>query len=102
MPPSIQIHAVGREGLPPLAMPARFRTELPYYITVAGTPGVPPLGPGEYFVRLDDTRRILDDGCLTIVSPLDSAMRAEIELNEDHERWLEWMQTHSVEHIRVV
>lgn len=98
----VRVEAVGRDQVPPLSMPDRFRHELPYYITPAGSAGVPPLQAGEYFVKRDDARRILDDGCVEIVSPLDSAMRAEIELNEDHERWLEWMVQYDIEHIRIV
>ena len=34
-------------------------------------------------------------------SPLDAATKAEIELSEDHERWLEWMVEHQIQHIRL-
>jgi hypothetical protein len=35
------------------------------------------------------------------VSPLDSDSKAEIELTEEQEAWLEWMLTHEVQHVRV-
>jgi hypothetical protein len=95
----IRVTPVGRDEPAPLPMPDRFRHEVTYFMTPAGEPGVPHLGPGEYFVRLTDARKVLDDGCIELVSPLDSAMRAEVELSEDHERWLEWMIAHELEHI---
>lgn len=97
----VRVFAVGKPEIPELTMPDRFRHEVTYFITPAGEPGVPPLEPGTYFVRAVDARRIYDDGCVEIVSPLDSAMRAEIELSEDHERWLEWMLEHEIEQIRL-
>jgi hypothetical protein len=56
----------------------------------------------EYWVRREDAQRAFDDGVVTIVSPLDSASRTEIELSEDQERWLEWLLIHDVQHVRVV
>ncbi|MDX1970653.1 MAG: hypothetical protein SFV23_26015, partial [Planctomycetaceae bacterium] len=55
----------------------------------------------EYWIRRDDARRILDDGVITIVSPLDSASRTEIEITEDQERWLEWLARYDVQHVRL-
>lgn len=98
---AVRVVAVGKPEVPDLSMPDRFRHEVTYFMTPAGEPGVPPLEPGCYFVRGTDARRIYDDGCVEIVSPLDSAMRAEIELSEDHERWLEWLLEHQIELIRL-
>ena len=98
---SIVIRAVGRPELPPVAMPDRFRHDVSYFITPAGDPGVPPLAPGEYFIRQSDARRWLEDLVIEVVSPLDSATKAEVELTEDQEAWLEWLVAHEVEHIRI-
>jgi len=95
------IHAVGRPELPPLTMPDRFRTDIAYFITPAGEVGVPPLAPGEYWVRLEDARRWLDDGVLSLVSPLDSENRTEVELSDEQESWLRWMVANSVQQIRI-
>ena len=81
-------------------MPDRFRQEITFFMTSAGEPGVPNLGRGEYWIRLADAKSILDEGCLRIVSPLDSATRAEIELSEEQENWLEWMIANNIEHVR--
>ena len=97
----MRIHAVGRSELPPCEMPERFRTDIAYFMTPPGEPGVPHLGPGEYWVRLDDARRWLDDGVLSLVSPLDSLNSTEVELSEEQEAWLRWMVSNGVEHVRV-
>jgi hypothetical protein len=82
-------------------MPDRFRTEITFFITPAGESGVPPLGENEYWIRLSDARRWLDDLVVLVVSPLDPQAKAEIELTEDHEAWLQWMVEHEIEHVRL-
>ena len=74
----MRVHSVEQPDLPPLEMPARFRTEIAYFMTPAGEPGVPPLGPGEYWIRREDAIRWLDDGVVAVVSPLDAEAKAEI------------------------
>lgn len=93
--------AVGHPELPPLKMPQRFRHEVTYFMTPAGEHGVPPLAAGEYWIRLPDAQRCLEEGVISIVSPLDSETRAEIEISEEQEEWLEWMVKHRLEHIHV-
>lgn len=98
---AVQLHAVDRPELPPFRMPDRFRHEVTYFMTPAGQAGVPKLPPGEYWVRLADVRACLDEGVVRLVSPLDSASKAELELSEEQEAWLEWMVANGVEHIRL-
>lgn len=94
--------AVDRTDVPPCSMPERFRHDVTYFATPAGVQDAPgKLAEREYWIRSDDARRILDDGVITIVSPLDSASRTEIEITEDQERWLQWLQDHQVQHVRV-
>lgn len=97
----VLVEAVGRDDLPGLKMPTRFRHEVTYFMSVAGEPGVPALGPNEYFIRLTDAQRVLDEGVFRLVSPLDSANRAAIDLSEEQEIWLEWLTAHAIEHIRL-
>lgn len=97
----IQVVSLDHPQLAPLPMPDRFRTEISYFMTLPGSPGVPTLQPQEYWVRLEDAQQWLDDGSFQLVSPLDAAAKAEIELSEDHERWLEWMVEHQTQHIRL-
>jgi hypothetical protein len=84
-----------------IEMPDRFRKEIVYFMTPSDTPGAPPCGANEYWVRLADSQRWLEDGIFTLVSPLDAESVAEIELTEDQERWLEWMVSEEVSHIRL-
>jgi hypothetical protein len=82
-------------------MSDRFRHEIAYFMSVPGEHGVPIVGPGEYWVSLNETRGWLDEGVIQVVSPLDSASRTEVELSEEQEGWLEWMAEHQLQHIRI-
>jgi hypothetical protein len=95
------VHSVEYPELPPLRMPDRFRHDITYFMTIGGEPGVPTLGAGEYWINLDDARRWLDDGVISVVSPLDSENKTDVELSEEQEEWLSWMVTHRVQHVRL-
>lgn len=95
------VHAVGKD-IAPFTMPARFRTDVAYFITPAGEPGVPALGTDEYFVRLSDSRKWLEELVVRVVSPLSAEAQAELELTEDQEAWLEWLVQNEIEHVRLV
>jgi hypothetical protein len=98
----MRVFAVGRADLPPIEMPARFKHDIAYFMTPGGEPGVPPLEPGEFWVRRADAERWLDEGVLTLISPLDSEKHTEVEISDDQQRWLEWLLEHQVEHVRLV
>ena len=95
------VHAVDHPELLPFAMPDRFRHEVTYFMTPPGQHGVPVLPAREYWIRLADARGYAEEGVIRIVSPLDSASRAELELSEEQEAWLEWMINNAIEHIRI-
>lgn len=97
----LRVVAVSREDVPAMEMPMRFQTDISYFITPASEDGVPDLGENEFWVRQDDARRWLDDLVIEVVSPLSAEMKAEIEITEDQERWLEWLVEHQVQHIRL-
>ncbi len=97
----MRVYAVGRADLAPLEMPARFKHDIAYFMTPPGERGAPQLPAGEFWVNLDEAKRWLDEGVLTLVSPLDSENQAEAEITEDQEKWLEWMVAHGVEHVRL-
>lgn len=97
----VQVHAVGKQDLPPFEMPDRFKTQIVYFMTPAGEPGVPALGPREYWIRGEEARQWLHDFVVSVVSPLDAASKAEFELTEEQEAWLEWMVAHDVQHVRL-
>lgn len=98
----VHVVAVDRSDVPECPMPGRFRHDVTYFATPAGTLDAPKtLGAHEYWIRAEDAARFLDDGVITIVSPLDSASRTELEITEDQERFLEWLIRHSVQHVRI-
>lgn len=98
---SVLVHAVGRPDLAPFSMSDRFRTEIAYFMSLPEEPGVPKLGDHEYWISAAMIRQWLDDGVFHLVSPLDSAGKAEVELSEEQESWLEWMAEQGVEHVHV-
>lgn len=96
------VYAIEKPELPPFEMPARFKHDITYFVTHAGEQGVPKtIAAGEWWVRQEDARRIYDEGVIRIVSPLDSATTAELEITEEQEAWLEWMIQHGIEHLRL-
>lgn len=98
----MKIVPVDRPNVPPFQASNRFRTEIVYFMTPPGDRGAPAdLGPNEYWVRLEDAQRWLEDFVVLVVSPLDAASKAEIALSEEHEAWLEWMVQHGIQRIRL-
>lgn len=97
----MKIYSVEKPDLPPFPMPDRFRTEIVYFMTPPGDHGVPPLPPDEYWIRREDAQRWLEDCVVSVVSPLDAASKAQIELSEDQEAWLEWLVQNEIQHVRV-
>jgi len=98
---SVLVYSVDHSELPPHRMSDRFRTEIAYFMTAADEEGVPPLGVGEYWVRRTDAQRWYEEGVLSLISPLDSQNKTEIEISEEQEEWLRWMIEHEVEHVRI-
>ena len=97
----MRVFAVDRADLAPLEMPARFKHDIAYFMTPPGEGGAPALPAGDYWVSLDNAQRVLADGMLLLVSPLDSENQAEVEITEEQEKWLEWMIANQVQHVRL-
>jgi hypothetical protein len=95
------IHAVDKPNIPPFEMPARFRTDIAYFMTPAGVDGVPKLPAGEYWIMRENARRWLEQGGVEVISPLDSLHATEFELTEEQENWLRWLLDNEVQHVRV-
>jgi hypothetical protein len=96
------IHALDQPNVPPLEVPDRFRMEIVYFLTPPGERGAPAtLGDCEYWIDADDARRWLDELVVYVVSPLDAENKAEIELTEYHEDFLQWLITHGVRHVKL-
>jgi hypothetical protein len=99
----MQIIAVDQPAAPPCEMPAKFRTEIVYFMTCPGDKGAPKTLPeNEYWIDHDEAKQWLDDLVVCVVSPLDAAAKAEIPLTDDHEAWLQWLVDHNVRHVRLV
>src|SRR5450432_2553123 len=97
----MRVFAVDRADLAPLEMPARFKHDIAYFMTPPGEDGAPALPAGDYWVSLDNAQRVLAEGTLLLVSPLDSENQAEVEITEEQEKWLEWMIANQVQHVRL-
>ena len=77
------------------------RGQLVYFMAAPAAAGMPPLGENEYWFARDEVRKWLDDGVFYLVSPLDSANMTEVELTEEQEVMLNWLDKNQVEHVRV-
>ena len=70
----MQVIPIDHAELPPFTMPARFRTDIAYFMTPAGEHGVPKLPSGEYWIRLEESREWLADGVYNLeVEPFGNA-----------------------------
>jgi hypothetical protein len=94
--------AVGRPDVGRLPVSPKLRSQLVYFMTPAGSPGVPPLGENEYWFAKADVAKWLDEGVICLVSPLDSENFTEVELSDEQEAMLQWLAANRVEHVRVV
>lgn len=95
------VYSIQHPTLPPLKMPDRFRTDVAYFMTPPGEHGAPQLGRGEYWIRSDEAQTWLDDGVVVVVSPLSAEAKAEIELSEEQEGFLEWLLANQIQHVKL-
>ena len=63
--------------------------------------GTPSLGEDEYWFDPSEVSRWLDDGVFYLVSPLDTANMTEVELTEEQEEFLGWLNAKGVAHVRI-
>jgi hypothetical protein len=84
-----------------LAISPRLRTQLVYFMSAAGDPGVPALSEGEYFFAAAEVAKWLDEGVFYLVSPLDTANMTEVELTEEQETLLAWLKDNQIQHVRI-
>src|SRR5690348_8057275 len=93
---------VDRPEVAPLTISARLRGQLVYFMTPPGTPGIPSLEEDEFWIAQEEVAKWLDEGVFYLVSPLDSANATEVELTEEQESLLNWLQRNGVQHVRAV
>ena len=98
----IMLVAVDRPEAGSLSISERLSAQLVYFMTPANSPGVPALAENEFWIARSDVVKWLTDGVLYVVSPLDSENVAEVELSEEQEIMLAWLDMKGVQHVRVV
>lgn len=98
---TFRLQPVDRADVRPLPISPRLRSQLVYFAAALGGPGVPPLAENEYWIAESDVARWLEEGVFHLVSPLDTANMTEVELSEEQEALLDWLQANRVQHVRV-
>lgn len=98
----MKIVSVGRPTPVSKTISPRLRSQLVYFAASPQGQDVPPLGENEYFFRLGETQKVLEDGVIELISPLDTANMTEVEITEEQEEFLEWLAAHELEHVRLV
>ena len=93
--------AIDRPEVRALPISDRLRSQLIYFMAVPGAPGVPSLGEDEFWIDRGEVDRWLEDGVLSLVSPLDTANMTEVELSEEQEAMLLWLNKEQVQHVRI-
>src|SRR5262245_6890948 len=97
----MKVIALDQPSVAALEMPDRFRMEIPFFMTPPGERGAPQsLGDGEDWIEPSDVQKWLDEGVVYVVSPLDAENKAEIELTEYHEAFLQWLVQHGIRHVK--
>ena len=98
---SSRVTSVDNPAAPPLDISSRLRSQLPYFITPADAPHVPPLGPNEYWIDADKAAEWAEEGVFEVVSPLDSENATVVELSEEQEGLMDWLVAHQTQHLRL-
>jgi hypothetical protein len=93
---------VDRPNVAPLPISGRLRGQLVYFMTPSGTPGLPAIQENEFWIASSDVAKWLDEGVFYLVSPLDSANATEVELTDEQEALLTWLQKNQIQHVRLV
>ena len=100
--PTPALVPLDRSDLRPFPLSPRLQSQLVYFMSTSDKPGIPPLGEKEYWFDPDEVRQWLDEGVFYLVSPLDTANRTEVELTEEQEALLLWLQSERIRHVRLV
>ena len=88
-------------GVPPRVISDRLRSQIMYFVSADGNEGEAPLGDNEYWFAPDEVAKWLDEGVFYVVSPLDTAHQTEVELTEEQEDFLGWLQAQGVRRLRI-
>ncbi len=89
-----------KPGVAPLAITPRLRDQLVYFMSPKDTPGLPALGDEDFWFDADEVAKWADEGVFYLVSPLDTDNMTEVEISEEQESLLLWLQANQVRHVR--
>ncbi len=92
--------ALDRPDLPPREISVRLRSQLVYFSLADCVQGVPKLGESEFWFDPGEVAQWVEDGVISLVSPLDTAHMTEVELSEEQESLLVWLSKEQVRHVR--
>ncbi len=98
----VKLVSVDRPDVSPLPISDRLRSQLVYFMTSSDAQGVPALGENEFWFARAEISKWLDEGVFYLVSPLDSANMTEVEITEEQEAMLYWLDRNKVQHVRAV
>lgn len=102
MSDSILLKPLDRPEVPARPISLRLRSQLVYFMASPIDPNSPQLGENEYFFSQAEVEQWLNEGVFYLVSPLDTANMTEVEITEEQETLLEWIQKNQVFHLKVV
>jgi hypothetical protein len=94
--------SVDRPGTPPLPLSPRLRSQLVYFMTPPDTRGLPEIGEDEYWISRADVTKWIVEGVIDLISPLDTEKISEVELTEEQETLLDWLDRYQTQHVRVI
>ena len=92
---------LNRPDVPARAITERLRNQLVYFMTARDTPDLPPLGELDFYFAPAEVATWVDEGVFLLVSPLDTDAMTEVELSEEQEAFLQWLQDKQVCHVRL-
>ncbi len=98
----VKLLSIDHAEVAPLPISVRLRSQIVYFVTPPDSPGVPPLGENEYWISRKDVTQWLMEGVFLLVSPLDTENMTEVELSEEQEALLNWLDRNQVQHIKVI
>jgi hypothetical protein len=99
--PRLVLAPLDRPEVAPFSITARLRDQLVYFMTPRDTPGIPSLGEAEFWFDPDEVAKWVDEGVFYLVSPLDTENMTEVELTEEQEAFLAWLDSKKVRHVRL-
>jgi hypothetical protein len=94
--------SIDHPRIEPLLISSRLRSQLVYFMALNDSPSVPLLGENEYWFSRAEISKWLSEGVFYLVSPLDTENKTEVELSEEQEVLLNWLNRHDVQHVKVI